>query len=99
MPMSGKVLPVSRAQAKVQALAQDFSDDPQFNQVVQLGEHSTGKAFQQYVPEQSVMGKDYENTPFKVTLDSAVINNPSRYETRARQRQLVQHQRALISST
>mmetsp|Transcript_18532 Transcript_18532/g.37759 ORF Transcript_18532/g.37759 Transcript_18532/m.37759 type:complete len:135 (+) Transcript_18532:13-417(+) len=60
--------------ARLQAL----EDYPDWNQIVQPGEKSIGRPFKEYVPDESVMGKPYEDTPFDKTLGSIPIKNPAR---------------------
>ncbi|EKX54493.1 hypothetical protein GUITHDRAFT_150029 [Guillardia theta CCMP2712] len=64
-------------QARLQSLG-DSDGGFDFDQVVQIGEHVTGKPFKQYVADEPVMGKAYEDTPFDKTIKSIPIANPSR---------------------
>jgi hypothetical protein len=56
-------------------------DAPYKQNVVEIGEPTLGKPFHEYTHAEegdAVMGKDYVDTPFKVTLDSVPEKNPSR---------------------
>eukprot|EP00293_Proteomonas_sulcata_P020470 CAMPEP_0184294766 /NCGR_PEP_ID=MMETSP1049-20130417/5873_1 /TAXON_ID=77928 /ORGANISM="Proteomonas sulcata, Strain CCMP704" /LENGTH=97 /DNA_ID=CAMNT_0026603155 /DNA_START=156 /DNA_END=449 /DNA_ORIENTATION=- len=68
----------SQAEQKSGLKARQQMLELDFNQVVQIGEHTNGKPFQDYVPDEPVMGKPYEDTPFTKTLASLPINNPAR---------------------
>jgi hypothetical protein len=60
--------------ARVQQL--DAYSPEDFSNTVQLGDKD--HAWKEYEPEESVMGKPYEDTPFSATLQSSVVHNPSR---------------------
>jgi len=56
-------------------------DAPYKQNVVEIGEPTLGKPFHEYTHAEegdAVMGKDYVDTPFKVTIDSVPEKNPSR---------------------
>mmetsp|Transcript_8114 Transcript_8114/g.12870 ORF Transcript_8114/g.12870 Transcript_8114/m.12870 type:complete len:139 (+) Transcript_8114:84-500(+) len=56
-----------------------YTQDPPYDpMVVELGEHTLGRPFNEYVPEEAVMGKEYVDVPFDKTLHSIPIHNPAR---------------------
>ena len=56
-------------------------DAPYKQNVVEIGEPTLGKPFHEYTHAEegaAVMGKDYVDTPFDVTINSVPEKNPSR---------------------
>mmetsp|Transcript_21421 Transcript_21421/g.43431 ORF Transcript_21421/g.43431 Transcript_21421/m.43431 type:complete len:203 (-) Transcript_21421:35-643(-) len=53
-------------------------DPPYALNVVELGEPTLGRPFKEYVPEEAVMGKAYEDHVFDATLQSVPEHNPMR---------------------
>uniref|UniRef100_A0A6U4P1H2 Uncharacterized protein n=2 Tax=Hemiselmis andersenii TaxID=464988 RepID=A0A6U4P1H2_HEMAN len=59
-----------------------YTQDPPYKtEVVEINEHTLGKPFHEYTADEEgepVMGEDYEDKPFDVTINSVPEKNPSR---------------------